>query len=238
MSKRPLEKRSVELEIAPSSLHFSLSLSGASVKRGDFLLSEVNMHIIPGKKIAIVGENGSGKSTFFSLLNGALTPDSGTRISTGNVLFADYSQSLESFPEGKTALEYFEKYTKDPSRIYYLAGKYGLEKSVLSREIQNLSFGQRARLLYIEFTLSGSNILLLDEPTNHLDIESQMVLKSAITSFPGACLVITHDRKLLEEVEYSEIFEMKAGKLSPLSDIHNYISQAREKAQKMNHILK
>jgi len=198
--------------------------------RPDFRLHDLNIGVDMGSRVCVVGPNGGGKSTLMNLLGGDLVPTEGDsrrnprlRIGRYNQHFVD-SLSMEDTPVSYL-LGKFEGKVEPGGRplnaqeCRATLGRFGLGGSHHLQPILKLSGGQKARVVFAAVALSEPHILLLDEPTNHLDMESIDALAEAVEAFPGGCVIISHDSRLLsricEDEERSEVWVIDEGVVSP-----------------------
>ena len=169
-----------------------------------WLLEEVEMGVDCGSRIAIVGPNGAGKSTLLNLMMQHLEPCSGDVTVSKGIRIRQYHQHFEELlPLDKTGVEYLsdEFNLGPPEKARAVLGQFGLPGSSHFTKIGNLSGGQKARVAFAALMLMEPHIIILDEPTNHLDIESVEALTTAISNFNGGLVLVSHDARLITEVD-------------------------------------
>ena len=176
---------------------------------GRWLLSDVEFGVDCGSRIALVGANGSGKSTFLKLLTGELAPTMGDIRKTPGLKVQLFSQHFEEGLDlGATPVDFILKIAhqaKDERVITaeharQCLGRYGLPSESHLKLIGQLSGGQKARVAFAMLGLAAPHILVLDEPTNHLDIETVEALIAALRAYTGGVVVVTHDARLVAQV--------------------------------------
>jgi ATP-binding cassette subfamily F protein 3 len=165
------------------------------------VLNRVTLRIDNDDRIALLGANGNGKSTLVKLLANRLTPFSGTITRAEKLAVAYFAQhQLDELNEESSAYGHIRKLMPDApeSRVRGRAGAIGFSAKAADTPVKNLSGGEKARLLLGLATFFGPNVIILDEPTNHLDIDSRAALTEAINDFPGAVIMVSHDRYLID----------------------------------------
>ncbi|MBD1594296.1 ABC-F family ATP-binding cassette domain-containing protein [Arthrobacter sp. S1_S22] len=187
---------------APRSSSVVATLRDAVVRQGDFTLGPVNLQLNGGERIGITGPNGAGKSTLLRLLLGGIQPDSGSAAMGASVAIGEIDQARGLLAGNLTLADAVEAVLVDlnPAEVRTLLAKFGLKADHTSRTVESLSPGERTRAALALLQARGVNLLVLDEPTNHLDLPAIEQLEEALESYEGALLLVTHDRRLLENV--------------------------------------
>ncbi|OAE00846.1 ABC-F family ATP-binding cassette domain-containing protein [Arthrobacter sp. OY3WO11] len=187
---------------APRSSSVVATLRDAVVRQGGFTLGPVNLQLNAGERIGITGPNGAGKSTLLRLLLGGVEPDSGSAAMGASVAVGEIDQARGLLAGELTLGEAVEGVLVDlnPAEVRTLLAKFGLKADHTSRTVESLSPGERTRAALALLQARGVNLLVLDEPTNHLDLPAIEQLEEALESYEGALLLVTHDRRLLENV--------------------------------------
>jgi len=169
------------------------------------LVEDLNFSMPAGAIVGVVGGNGAGKSTLFKMLTGEQQPDGGI-IDIGSTVELAYVDQMRELDGSKTLWEELSDGQdiitvgnyQVPSRAY--AGRFNFKGSDQQKFVQDLSGGERNRLHLAKLLKQGGNVLLLDEPTNDLDVETLRALEEALLAFPGAAIVISHDRWFLDRI--------------------------------------
>jgi len=177
-------------------------LSDAVVERGDFRLGPLDLEIAWGDRLGLTGANGTGKSTLVGAILGILPLASGERWMGPSVVTGVLGQDRRSLGGDRDLVrEVCDRCRLTVSEARSLLAKFGLEADQVTRPAGTLSPGERTRAELAVFQALGVNFLVLDEPTNHLDLPAIEQLESALRSFDGTLLLVTHDRRMLEAVE-------------------------------------
>ncbi|WFD32275.1 ABC transporter ATP-binding protein arb1 [Malassezia sp. CBS 17886] len=198
----------------------SFSYSGKPV---DYLYKDLSFGIDMDSRVAIVGQNGTGKSTLLNLITGVLQPVDGSVQRHAGLKLGKYSQhSADQLPYEKSPLEYIESRYKEkyPDKDMQFwrgqLGRFGLSGQHQTSAIRTLSDGLRNRVVFSQLAMENPHVLLLDEPTNHLDMSSIDALANAIKVFEGGVVIVSHDFRLISQVA-EELWEVKDHKIVNLS---------------------
>jgi ATP-binding cassette subfamily F protein 3 len=165
------------------------------------VLNRVTLRIDTDDRIALLGSNGNGKSTLVKLLANRLAPFSGTITRAEKISIAYFAQhQLDELNEEASPYDHVRKLMPDApeTKVRGRTGAIGFSGKAGDTLVKSLSGGEKARLLLGLATFFGPNMIILDEPTNHLDIDSRAALAEAINEFPGAVIMVSHDRYLIE----------------------------------------
>lgn len=160
------------------------------------LFSDIAFEVKRGEKVAIIGDNGTGKTTILKMINKMLAPDTGSITLGTNVQIAYYDQEHQVLHMEKTLFEEIQDTypTMTNTQIRNMLAAFLFTDDDVFKKIKNLSGGERGRVSLAKLMLSDANFLILDEPTNHLDIDSKEILENAINNFDGTVLYVSHDR--------------------------------------------
>ena len=192
------------------------------------ILSRLDLRIDQDDRIALLGQNGEGKSTLSKLISGRLNPMAG-RVVTSNKLRIGYfaQHQVDELFVDETPLDHIRclRPAKTPAQLRAILGGFGIGAEQADTEVGRLSGGQKARLSLLLATIDAPHLLILDEPTNHLDIESREALVEALTAYSGAVVLVSHDMHLLSLVA-DRLWLVKGGRVIPYDyDLDTYRRQ-------------
>ena len=201
------------------------------------LFSSLSFDLKRGEKIALIGENGRGKTTLFKIIMDKIKPDSGVKVLGANVNVGYYDQEQSNLSTNKTIIdEIHDDYPYlTTTTIRNVLGSFLFKGDDVFKTIDKLSGGEKCRVNLLKLMLSKSNLLLLDEPTNHLDILSREALEDAILSYDGTMIVISHDRYFLNKV-INRILELKEDGVSEYLGNYNYYIEKKENPSRFEHL--
>ena len=204
-----------------------LKVSDLTMKYDDIVFKHCSFDIKKGDRVAIIGENGIGKTTLFKAIVGKLPIHHGKIRFGAHVEMAYYDQEHESLDQTKTIFkeisDAFPKMTNHEIRS--TLAMFNFRGDDVFKDIAVLSGGEKGRVVLTEVLLKQANLLILDEPTNHLDISSKEVLEDALNSFEGTILFISHDRYFVNKVATRVIEIQKEQTISYQGNYDSYIAQ-------------
>ncbi|MDC5696543.1 ATP-binding cassette domain-containing protein [Intrasporangium calvum] len=201
---------------APRSSSVVATLNEASVRLGGFELGPVSLQVEARSRIGITGPNGAGKTTLLRLLLGRLSPDAGSAALGASVAVGEIDQARTGLREDLTLGDAFGEAVPDlaPADRRTLLAKFGLRADQVKSLVSRLSPGERTRAAMALLQARGVNLLVLDEPTNHLDLPAIEQLEQALDSYDGTLLLVSHDRRLLENVHLDQRWHVEAGQVT------------------------
>ncbi|MGD9897833.1 MAG: ATP-binding cassette domain-containing protein [Calditrichaceae bacterium] len=241
--KRLEKLEEIEIPKETKSIHFKIKADVVSYREvlqisdldfrydTEWVLRNLNLNIIRGEKVALVGVNGAGKTTLTRLITEQLKPISGTlnlgeRVQTG--YYAQHQVDTLNLDNtiydevASAAARSFQPKLRDILGVFQFSG------GDIEKKIGVLSGGEKARVSLAKILLSPSNFLIMDEPTNHLDLKSKEALEVALTDYDGTLLLISHDRYFLDKL-VNRVIELRDGKLTEyLGNYSEYLSRREE----------
>jgi ATPase subunit of ABC transporter with duplicated ATPase domains len=206
----------MEIAAAPRAGAIVAALRGAVVRRGRFTLGPVDLQINWADRVSITGANGAGKTTLLGALLGRTPLDAGHAALGPGVVVGEVDQARGAFLGAEPLLSAFGAAAGGMATadVRTLLAKFGLRAAHVLRPAATLSPGERTRAALALLQARGVNLLVLDEPTNHLDLPAIEQLESALASYPGTLLLVTHDRRMLAAVATNRRVEMADGRVA------------------------
>lgn len=241
--KRLAKVQRVENPVLKSYLlkfHFkSVFKSGKNVAEGHALgkrfvskiiLDHTSFEILAGQKIGLIGPNGCGKTTLLKMLTGEEHPDEGMLYVSSGVKSGYFDQGhLSLIPENNLIDELRRDHSElSENDAKALLGQFNFKGDMFFNQVQQLSGGERARLAILRLILQPYNFLLLDEPTNHMDMDSKKAIESALNSYTGTVIAVSHDRRFLDMVA-DTIFYMDGGSIKMYTGNYTSFRLQRQK---------
>lgn len=186
-----------------------------------------------GRKYAIMGDNGTGKSTLIKTLAGRQNPLGGEILLGHQIEMSYFDQQLQDFTMSKTVLEeVWDAFPElDHTEIRKALGRFLFRGEEVFKQVSVLSGGEKVRVALVKLMLKGDNLLLLDEPTNHLDIQGKEALERALENFDGTMIFVSHDRYFIEKLA-TDIFVIKNGQISLTSKNVSEVVQEDKEIEK------
>jgi ATPase subunit of ABC transporter with duplicated ATPase domains len=203
---------------APRSSSVVATLNDATLRLGDFAFGPASLQVNARDRIAITGPNGAGKTTLLRLLLGRLAPETGSASLGASVAVGEIDQARTGLPEELPLGDAFGSVVPDlaPADVRTLLAKFGLRADQVTSPVARLSPGERTRAALALLQARGVNLLVLDEPTNHLDLPAIEQLEQALEGYDGALLLVSHDRRLLDNVRLDQRWHVEDGTVTVL----------------------
>ena len=228
----PVYNEEFELRLPPAAecADRVLIMEDLTIGYGDNVLAKgINLTLRRGEKAALLGANGTGKTTLLKTILGEVDPLKGKAKIGSRVQIGYFSQTYERLNPQQTLLENFVieyGFTEEHTRS--MLGGMLFHGDDVFKEIGTLSGGQKARLVLLKLVLDGANCLVLDEPTNHLDIMARETVEAALTAFDGTVLVVSHDRYFVNEVA-NRIWEIEDCQVKDYKGNYEFYQEERAK---------
>ena len=228
----PVYNEEFELRLPPAAecADRVLIMEDLTIGYGDNVLAKgINLTLRRGEKAALLGANGTGKTTLLKTILGEVDPLKGKAKIGSRVQIGYFSQTYERLNPRQTLLENFVieyGFTEEHTRS--MLGGMLFHGDDVFKKIGTLSGGQKARLVLLKLVLDGANCLVLDEPTNHLDIMARETVEAALTAFDGTVLVVSHDRYFVNEVA-NRIWEIEDCQVKDYKGNYEFYQEERAK---------
>jgi ATP-binding cassette subfamily F protein 3 len=202
--ERPTENTEMYFSLEPRIISGNdvLSVEGLSKSYGNLnLFSNINFDIKRGEKVAIIGNNGTGKTTILKIITGSVAADAGDTQLGSKVQIGYYDQEMQLLDPNKTLFdELQDTYPHlDNTTVRNILAAFLFTEDDVFKQIKDISGGERGRVSLAKLMLSEANFLILDEPTNHLDISSKEILENVVNSYTGTILYVSHDRYFINK---------------------------------------
>ena len=212
-------------ELSPPILRIENGIAGYGETT---VLSRLDLRIDQDDRIALLGQNGQGKSTLAKLISGRLKPLAGQLVQSSKLRIGYFAQhQVDELYVDETPIDHVRRLRryKTPAQLRAILGGFGIGAEQAETLVGRLSGGQKARLSLLLATIDAPHLLILDEPTNHLDIESREALVEALTAYSGAVILVSHDMHLLELVA-DRLWLVNNGRVTPYEeDLESYRKQ-------------
>ena len=201
---------------APRSSSVVATLDEATASLGRFTFGPASVQVSAGDRIGVTGPNGAGKTTLLRLLVGRLTPDTGRAGLGASVAVGEIDQTRTGLAEDLPLGDAFEVAMPQmaPADVRTLLAKFGLKADQVTSRVGRLSPGERTRAAMALLQARGVNLLVLDEPTNHLDLPAIEQLEEALETYDGSLLLVSHDRRLLDNVRLDQRWHVQDGRVT------------------------
>lgn len=231
-----IDNKPMQLNLTPRIVSGNdvLTVEDLSMKFDDKeLFSGFNMMVKRGDKVALVGPNGIGKTTFFRILLNQLKQSSGTVKLGSNVAIGYYDQEHSTLNDDNTIIgEIQEAYPKlTNTEVRNMLAAFLFTNDDVFKQIKSLSGGEKGRVALAKIMLSHANFLVLDEPTNHLDILSKEILENALINYEGTVLYVSHDRYFINQTATKIVEMSKIGTSLFLGNYDYYSEKKREQSE-------
>ena len=212
-------------ELSPPILRIENGIAGYGETT---VLSRLDLRIDQDDRIALLGQNGQGKSTLAKLISGRLKPLAGQLVQSSKLRIGYFAQhQVDELYVDETPIDHVRRLrpSKTPAQLRAILGGFGIGAEQAETLVGRLSGGQKARLSLLLATIDAPHLLILDEPTNNLDIESREALVDALTAYSGAVILVSHDMHLLELVA-DRLWLVNNGRVTPYEeDLESYRKQ-------------
>lgn len=228
--ERPKEKKKINVgfseEIKSSKKVITVEKLNVSIPKGRKILDNINIEIRSGERVALIGNNGSGKSTFIKTILGQRELLATGEVNIGLSVKIGYLPQIINFPNGEQKLlDYFmNSVGTNEEKARRILAAFQFYKEDVIKKVKSLSGGERMRVKLAELLQLKINTLIFDEPTNHIDIPTKEVLEEAIEDFDGTLIFVSHDRFFINKFAEKTI-EFKDGNITTYLGNYDYYKE-------------
>lgn len=238
IAKKPIRNRNVSLSFntqTPGGKNVLMIKNLSMGFKNKILFENISFNVYKQEKIALIGANGTGKSTLLKLIYNKLNPISGSIELGTNIKVAYYDQEQDNLNLEKNVIdEIWDDYPNlTEQEVRTILGSFLFINEDVFKKIKNLSGGEKARVTLVKLMLKEANFLLLDEPTNHLDTYSREVLENALINYRGTILFVSHDRYFLNRVS-TRTLELSATGLANYLGNYDYYLEKKAELDEIN----
>lgn len=232
--KKPTEQKKIDVEFSRVKKTSKTVVEAkdfvATIPGGKTILDKISVNICAGERVAFIGANGSGKSTFVKAIMGEQNLPMSGKIEVGPSVKIGYLPQIIEFSEpNSNLLEYFKNEVGvDEERARRILASFDFYKDEVSKKVKNLSGGERIRVKLAILLQQQINTLIFDEPTNHIDIPTKEVLEEALSNFGGTLIFVSHDRYFINKFA-DKIFEFSSGKVTTYHGNYDYYKSQKNK---------
>ena len=234
LKARTVEPKRIKLEFQETERKTKRLISAHRISKAyddKKLIDKLDLTLIPKMRLGLIGYNGSGKTTLMKMLCGEINPDEGTVTTANGIRVAVFDQSRKLVDKNQTLQEALTPNGGDgviyQDKLVHVASwakRLKFRHDQLQTPVSALSGGEQARILLGQLMLTKADVLFLDEPTNDLDIPSLEVLEESLSSFPGAIVLVTHDREMLDRVSTVLLGLNGGGHVTPYASVAQWQS--------------
>lgn len=232
--KKPTEQKKIDVEFSRVKKTSKTVVEAkdfvVSIPGGKTILDKISVNICAGERVAFIGANGSGKSTFVKAIMGEQNLPMSGKIEVGPSVKIGYLPQIIEFTEPNSSLlEYFKNEVGvDEERARRILASFDFYKDEVSKKVKNLSGGERIRVKLAILLQQQINTLIFDEPTNHIDIPTKEVLEEALSNFGGTLIFVSHDRYFINKFA-DKTFEFSSGKVTTYLGNYDYYKSQKNK---------
>lgn len=234
--KKPTEQKKIDVEFSRVKKTSKTVVEAkdfvVTIPGGKTILDKISVNICAGERVAFIGANGSGKSTFVKAIMGEQNLLMSGKIEVGPSVKIGYLPQIIEFSEPNSSLlDYFKNEVGvDEERARRILASFDFYKDEVSKKVKNLSGGERIRVKLAILLQQQINTLIFDEPTNHIDIPTKEVLEEALSNFGGTLIFVSHDRYFINKFA-DKIFEFSSGKVTTYHGNYDYYKSQKNKKQ-------